>query len=140
MTSPQDDVSRADPIDRQVGAIIRRERHNQGMSQTKLAEAIGLTFQQIQKYERGSNRVSASRLVHIATALGVRPALLLGDFDQDDAERPTRPNDLAIFLQGADMTRIAAELVKVDVGARPALIRAMLATIRAVAAIRDDGA
>lgn len=49
------------------------------MSQTALAEGIGLTFQQIQKYERGTNRVSASALVRMAAHLGVAPVELLGD-------------------------------------------------------------
>lgn len=60
-----------DPIDVEVGARIRSTRKSQDISQQDLADAIGLTFQQVQKYERGSNRVSASKLVHIAQALNV---------------------------------------------------------------------
>jgi len=57
------------------------------MSQTRLAEALDLTFQQIQKYERGSNRVSASTLVRIAKALSVPAAALLGEQDPPLAKR-----------------------------------------------------
>src|SRR5471030_2652213 len=57
------------PIDLHVGARIRLRRRMQGVSQEKLADALGLTFQQVQKYERGTNRVSASKLYEIATAL-----------------------------------------------------------------------
>jgi transcriptional regulator with XRE-family HTH domain len=59
------------PIDIHVGARIRLRRTLLGISQMKLAEAIGLTFQQVQKYESGANRVSSSRLVDIANVLDV---------------------------------------------------------------------
>jgi|SRR5688572_4852708 transcriptional regulator with XRE-family HTH domain len=59
------------PIDVHVGSRIRLRRTLLGISQTTLAEAIGLTFQQVQKYEKGVNRVSSSRLVDLANALGV---------------------------------------------------------------------
>lgn len=59
------------PIDVQVGARVRLRRLLIGMSQESLAASLGLTFQQIQKYERGHNRISASRLVATAAALGV---------------------------------------------------------------------
>jgi transcriptional regulator with XRE-family HTH domain len=60
-----------DPLDVMVGAKIRIFRIHRGVSQIDLAEQIGVTFQQVQKYERGVNRVGASRLSRIATALGV---------------------------------------------------------------------
>jgi transcriptional regulator with XRE-family HTH domain len=59
------------PIDVHVGARIRLRRTLLGISQERLAEAIGLTFQQVQKYEKGANRVSSSRLVDVANALDV---------------------------------------------------------------------
>ena len=59
----------ADPIDIAVGARIRLLRKVRGLSQQALADAAGVTFQQIQKYERGSNRVSASMLARIASTL-----------------------------------------------------------------------
>lgn len=60
-----------DPIDRHVGTRIRGRRVGLRVSQTKLGQAIGVTFQQIQKYESGTNRVGASNLFKIAKALGV---------------------------------------------------------------------
>jgi transcriptional regulator with XRE-family HTH domain len=57
------------PIDKHVGARVRMRRMLIGMSQEKLGDALGLTFQQIQKYEKGSNRISASRLQQISEAL-----------------------------------------------------------------------
>jgi transcriptional regulator with XRE-family HTH domain len=59
------------PIDRHVGARVRMRRMMVGMSQEKLGEALGLTFQQVQKYEKGANRISASRLQQISESLGI---------------------------------------------------------------------
>lgn len=69
-------VKSPDPVDRHVGNRIRMRRIMLAMSQEKLGEAIGLTFQQIQKYEKGTNRVSASRLQQIADILQVSVAFL----------------------------------------------------------------
>jgi transcriptional regulator with XRE-family HTH domain len=60
-----------DPIDRFVGSRVRARRVGIRLSQTKLGEAIGVTFQQVQKYENGTNRIGASNLFKIAKTLGV---------------------------------------------------------------------
>lgn len=73
------------PLDAMVGARIRMFRVNRGMSQTMLAERIGVTFQQVQKYERGANRVGASRLSQIASVLDVSVGEL---FESSQAESP----------------------------------------------------
>jgi transcriptional regulator with XRE-family HTH domain len=59
------------PIDKHVGSRVRMRRLMLGMSQTKLGDALGLTFQQVQKYEKGTNRMGASRLQHISQILQV---------------------------------------------------------------------
>jgi transcriptional regulator with XRE-family HTH domain len=59
------------PIDRHVGARVRMRRLMVGMSQERLGDSLGITFQQIQKYEKGANRIGASRLQQIAKILGV---------------------------------------------------------------------
>ena len=64
-------MSKSHAVDIHVGARMRQRRTLLGMSQTKLGDAVGLTFQQIQKYERGSNRVSSSRLFEFAKVLDV---------------------------------------------------------------------
>lgn len=61
------------PVDREVGSRVRFRRMELKMSQETLAEAIGLTFQQVQKYEKGTNRIGSSRLAQIAAALQVTP-------------------------------------------------------------------
>lgn len=67
------------PIDIHVGGRIRLRRNMQGMSQEKLGEQLGITFQQIQKYEKGTNRVGASRLQEISSILTVPVAYFFED-------------------------------------------------------------
>jgi transcriptional regulator with XRE-family HTH domain len=62
------------PVDVHVGARVRQRRTLLGMSQEKLGQAVGLTFQQIQKYERGSNRIGSSRLFEFSKVLDVPPS------------------------------------------------------------------
>ena len=69
-----------DPIDVCVGENIKNVRLLRGMRQEDLASASGVTFQSIQKYEKGLNRVSCSRLVKMAEVLDVSPMTLLGDY------------------------------------------------------------
>ncbi|MCA8888717.1 MAG: helix-turn-helix transcriptional regulator [Parvularculaceae bacterium] len=69
------------PIDAHVGGRVRLRRTMLGMSQDKLAEALGLTFQQIQKYEKGVNRIGASRVFEISRILGVPIQFFFDDFD-----------------------------------------------------------
>lgn len=71
--------SRASPIDVHVGSRIRLRRTLMGMSQERLGEALGLTFQQVQKYERGVNRVGASRLYDLSRVLDVPISFFFDD-------------------------------------------------------------
>lgn len=75
------------PIDIHVGRRLRLRRTLLGMSQEKLGEAIGLTFQQIQKYERGSNRIGASRLFDLSRVLDVPVGFFFDDMSDDVAAR-----------------------------------------------------
>ncbi|MBB3066543.1 MULTISPECIES: helix-turn-helix domain-containing protein [Limibacillus] len=75
------------PIDMHVGARVRLRRTLLGMSQEKLGEAIGLTFQQVQKYERGANRIGSSRLFDIARILDVPIGFFFDDMPEDTARK-----------------------------------------------------
>ncbi len=72
------------PIDAHVGGRIRMRRNMLGMSQEKLGESLGITFQQIQKYEKGTNRVGASRLQAIASIMEVPPAFFFENAPTDE--------------------------------------------------------
>ena len=78
------------PIDVYVGARVKMRRTLLGMSQEKLGEAIGLTFQQVQKYERGLNRISASRLFDISKVLEVPIGFFFEEMDDQVAELSPR--------------------------------------------------
>lgn len=71
------------PLDREIGRRVKVRRLDLGMSQAALAGALGLTFQQVQKYEKGYNRISASRLKQIAEILGVSTAFFYDDGKND---------------------------------------------------------
>lgn len=73
-----------DPVDVAIGGRIRSAREDVRMTQSVLAQKSGVTFQQIQKYERGVNRVSAPRLILIASAVGVTGGFLLGENETTD--------------------------------------------------------
>jgi transcriptional regulator with XRE-family HTH domain len=77
---------RASPIDTHVGARIRLRRTLLGMSQERLGEALGLTFQQVQKYERGVNRVGASRLFDLSRVLDVPISFFFDDMSDASAQ------------------------------------------------------
>ena len=80
-----DDTYSPHPLDVALGGRIRLRRRELGLSQGQLAGQIGLSFQQLQKYEHGTNRVSFSRLVEIAGALACSVADIIGDLDQTKA-------------------------------------------------------
>ncbi len=83
-------VKRSNPVDVAVGRNIRLNRIARGISQTELGNRIGVTFQQVQKYEKGTNRVGASRLNMISKALDVSLARL---FDGIESNRSNKNAD-----------------------------------------------
>jgi transcriptional regulator with XRE-family HTH domain len=78
-------VSKPNPIDIHVGGRVRLRRTLLGMSQEKLAQALGLTFQQIQKYERGANRIGSSRLFKLSQILDVPVSFFFDDMTEETA-------------------------------------------------------
>jgi len=76
------------PVDVAIGLRVKERRVLQGMSQENLGDAIGLTFQQIQKYERGTNRISSSKILQIAKALDVKVSFFFHGLE-DDADTTT---------------------------------------------------
>lgn len=97
------------PVDLHVGARIRMRRKVLGVSQERLAEELGLTFQQVQKYERGANRVSASKLYEIARALSV-PVAYFFDGLVDPAAQGVAEDGADQFMHEFLMTPEGLEL------------------------------
>ena len=77
------------PVDKFVGAKVRMARLNENLSQTELAEKLGITFQQVQKYESGKNRISASRLYDIAHIVKSDVAYFFAEYDDGVIEDAT---------------------------------------------------
>jgi transcriptional regulator with XRE-family HTH domain len=115
-----------DPIDVEVGTRIRIRRKSLAISQSTLAEALGLTFQQVQKYERGANRVSASVLVRIAARLETSVSALVGEKDStrhepDVYSHLVAPGALELLdsyarLSPPELQRAVVHLVRTMVG------------------------
>jgi transcriptional regulator with XRE-family HTH domain len=82
LSERSDKESRSSPVDIHVGSRIRLRRTLMGMSQEKLGESLGLTFQQVQKYERGANRVGASRLFDLSRVLDVPISFFFDDMPE----------------------------------------------------------
>jgi transcriptional regulator with XRE-family HTH domain len=127
------------PVDLHVGARIRLRRRMQGVSQEKLAEALGLTFQQVQKYERGANRVSASKLYEIAAALRAPVSYFFDGLadpasETGDRQFPSNEQTVHTFL----MTAEGLELARLFPGlTRGRVRRRFLDLMRALAGVDD---
>ena len=102
-----DDPREATEIDQAVGSRIKARRLQLGMSQTELADAVGVTFQQIQKYERGANRTSASRILALCRVLKVTPNALLTGYDASSLDdRWSKPFELMLLTaEGQQLTK-----------------------------------
>jgi transcriptional regulator with XRE-family HTH domain len=99
------------PVDRHVGSRVRMRRIMLGMSQEKLGEGLGLTFQQIQKYEKGTNRIGASRIHQISEILQVPVSFLFegspgsSSASFDEAPSPTYVADFLATSEGLALIR-----------------------------------
>ncbi len=100
MSNTAKSASAAGPIDALVGARIRLRRTLLGMSQEKLGAALGLTFQQVQKYERGANKVGASRLYEMSRVLNVPIGFFFDDLAGVASTHNGRGNRVAAFAPG----------------------------------------
>lgn len=113
------------PLDLVLGARIRERRKTLGVTQTALAEAAGVTFQQIQKYERGFNRVSFSRLVDIAHALDCRVADFVGELDEGPAAQSAF-NRQPSLLDQPDAAALLAGYAAMPLNLRRAVLSLMV--------------
>jgi transcriptional regulator with XRE-family HTH domain len=129
------------PIDIHVGSRVRLRRMMLGMSQEKLGEALGITFQQIQKYEKGTNRIGASRLQHIARVLSVPVSF----FFEDAPGGPAQPAGMAEsnsaqyvvdFLSSSEGLQLNKAFVRIK---DAKLRRKILDLVRAVAGEQEEG-
>jgi transcriptional regulator with XRE-family HTH domain len=90
--------SRAQDVDRYVGARMRERRIMLGLTQQQMAELIGVTYQQAHKYEKGINRIAAGRLYHIAHALGVEVGYFFEGMNSGEGFQPTPQQRMLLEL------------------------------------------
>ena len=124
--------AQSNPVDIHVGARLRLRRVGLGMSQDALARALGVSFQQVQKYEHGANRLSASRLFLAARALNTRVAWFFEELDGAEAgpageagageaaanDAVPMPPALAITAQGWELASLLSEIPETKVRRR----------------------
>jgi transcriptional regulator with XRE-family HTH domain len=133
----------ASPIDHHVGARVRMRRMMLGLSQEKLGEALGITFQQIQKYEKGTNRISASKLQLISTLLQVPVAFFFEGLPlpQSETAEPAAAGpadglsvaEIDSFLASRDGLALTRAFVRID---DPKIRRSIVALVEQ---IEEDG-
>ncbi|QFY63079.1 helix-turn-helix transcriptional regulator (plasmid) [Rhizobium grahamii] len=110
---PRTSNNTAAKIDSEVGARIKMRRKVLGMSQTSLGEKLGVTFQQVQKYEKGMNRVGSSRLQQIAHALGTTPAALFGQVEGDQTTKMVEVQAIEQLVRSSEGFALNVAFVKI---------------------------
>src|SRR5712692_1364570 len=113
------------PIDKHVGSRVRMRRMMLSMSQEKLGDALNLTFQQVQKYEKGTNRIGASRLQHISNILQVPPTFFFDEAPhvangQISADATSATDEITAFVTSRDGLALAKAFTRIG---NPALRR-----------------
>jgi transcriptional regulator with XRE-family HTH domain len=122
------------PIDRYVGGRVRMRRMIVGMSQEKLGEALGVTFQQVQKNEKGTNRIGASRLQQIAKVLGVPVEFFFEGAPPVGSERGVAshvaPSYVAEFLSTSEGVQLTRAFVRIT---DPTIRRRLISLVKTLA-------
>ena len=114
------------PLDRAIGARIRMFRQARKLSQTELGKHLNVTFQQVQKYELGINRVSSASLITLCSALGVKPEQLLGNGHGVFHEEP----DVLEALQDKQISHMLVELHRLPKSQRVGLLQIMQTIVK----------
>lgn len=123
------------PIDVHVGSRVRLRRMLVGMSQEKLGDRLGLTFQQVQKYEKGANRIGASRLYHISQILGVTVQFFFDDMppaegsDKEGFSEGDGSPYVMDFVSSAEGLQLNRAFTRID---RPAVRKKLLELVKSL--------
>lgn len=113
-------------LDKQIGAQLRLYRLQRKLSQTDVGKALGVTFQQVQKYENGVNRVSGSRLVKLCELLHVKAEQILGNSGLSHDEP-----DALLVLQDKDISRMLTAINELPRARRRAVAQCFLLLVKA---------
>jgi len=136
-----DTKKQPNPIDIHVGSRVRLRRTMQGMSQEKLGDSLGITFQQVQKYEKGANRIGASRLQNISTVLNTPISFFFEDAPSTSGSskkgmgESSSANYVVDFLSSSEGLQLNRAFVKID----DARVRRKIVDLVKVLAAGNDG-
>lgn len=131
------------PIDAYVGSQVKLRRSVVGMSQTELAKRLGITFQQVQKYEKGANRIGASRLYLISEILEVPvqfffegvESVMEGQVTADGSIDKGEVDKVEEFIRSPSGIDLCRSFVSID---EPKLRRRVMALVKSIAGAEDD--
>lgn len=135
LPNPKPSPRSADPVDAHIGRRLRLRRTVLGVRQDELARAVGITFQQLQKYETGENRVSASRLFQLAEALETTVAWFYGELQRADNASDAVTGELEELLSRRDGRSLLREYGKIS---DPAMRKRVVEIVRLIAAGQPD--
>ena len=122
-------------IDVAVGTRLRTRRKLLGMSQTSLADMLDITFQQVQKYEKGTNRIGSSRLQQIANILGTTPAWLFGEEEENRHGGAVGSSAIEDMIGTAEGIALNQAFIRIkDAGVR----RSLIALVKTLASNDDE--
>ena len=135
-----EEKKKPNPIDIHVGSRVRLRRTMVSMSQEKLGDALGITFQQIQKYEKGANRIGASRLQQISRVLSTPVAFFFEDApgssdDEGGFAESNSTNYVVDFLSSSEGLQLNRAFVKIE---NPKVRRKLVDLAKALASEADD--
>lgn len=132
-----ENVKKPHPVDVEVGKRILLRRKMIGMSQSTLGAALGITFQQVQKYERGANRVGSSRLSHIAQILGVPVSHFFPEASASDNKNgvPVTNDPVMAFLETEEAQKLNIAFAKI---ASPLIRKRVVTLVTAISQAPEE--
>lgn len=125
-------------IDKEIGSRVRMRRISIGMSQEKLGDMLGLTFQQVQKYEKGMNRISVGRLVDIAKILGVDIHFFFDGIKSVKPEPGFAEEETSPYISEVMSTPEGLQLIRTFTGIKSPKVRKSIVQLVAALASQDE--
>ena len=126
------EIKERSTIDAFIGARVRQRRSELGISQSKLGEQLGITFQQVQKYENGKNRISASSLYRISRILGVDISYFVEGYGDNDVLRDI--SDVCYNIQNREVASLVRNFSNIS---EPELKKRISSLVKAVSSSRE---
>ena len=128
------EIKERSTVDAFIGARVRQRRSELGISQSKLGEQLGITFQQVQKYENGKNRISASSLYRISRILGVDISYFVEGYGNGDGDALKDTADVCYSIQNREVASLVRNFSSIS---EPELKKRISSLVKAVSSSRE---